>query len=250
MPLRAESLMSIFLQMRFDGVALASGTGFFVEYSHRWWLITNRHNVTGRNQAGECLDKLHAAVPNKLTAYIPVFMPPSGEPEPDSYDHDIGPGWRPIQICLYDEYDQPKWVEHPELNERADFIALEFAPFELMVKKSYPPLSDLRAPALRPADRVSIIGFPFGFSGTGKFGIWISGAVASEPLLDYEGLPVFLVDARTRPGQSGSPVLSEQGIFQGIYSGRIHRDSDLGMVWKAAAVYELVRYAAGEMSAG
>lgn len=250
MPLKAESLMSLFLQMRFNGVALASGTGFFVEYSERWWLITNRHNVTGRNQAGECLDKQNAAVPNELTVYVPAFMPPSGEPDPESYDHDIGPGWRPIQIRLYDQNEQPKWIEHPELNERADFVALEFEPFELMVKKSYRPLPESCASVLQPSDRVSIIGFPFGFSGTGKFGIWVSGAVASEPLLDYGDLPVFLIDARTRPGQSGSPVLSEKGVFQGIYSGRIHRDSDLGMVWKASAVWELVRYAAGEMNEG
>lgn len=246
MPLRAESMMSLFLQMRFDDTDLASGTGFLIEHASRLWLITNRHNVTGRSPSGELLDSKHAAVPNKLLVYVPQFMPQSGKPNPEFYDPSVGPGWRPILLSLIDHNGRPKWIEHPELGETADVVALEFEPFELMAAKPYRRLAKLAGSTLKPADRVSIIGFPFGFSATGKFGIWISGAIASEPLLDYDRLPVFLVDARTRPGQSGSPVLSEQLVFQGVYSGRIHKDSDLGMVWKESVVWELVEYAVGE----
>ena len=28
--------------------------------------------------------------------------------------------------------------------------------------------------------------------------------------------------------------------FAGIYSGRIHKDSDIGMVWKRSAILELI----------
>ena len=75
-----------------------------------------------------------------------------------------------------------------------------------------------------------------------------------------EDLPIFLIDCRARPGQSGSPVVAyrsggsvvlEDGTtvvvsggpvhrFFGIYSGRINEKSDLGLVWKAQAIRELV----------
>src|SRR5206468_3833715 len=66
------------------------------------------------------------------------------------------------------------------------------------------------APRLKvgPAEGVSIVGFPFGITGGGAFAIWTRGFVASEPDVDLEDLPSFLVDARTRPGQSGSPVIA------------------------------------------
>jgi hypothetical protein len=100
----------------------------------------------------------------------------------------------------------------------------------------------------------------------GALGVWATGFVASEPDVDFDDLPIFLVDCRTREGQSGSPVIvygnggmfpmqdgstavmGEVIRFLGIYSGRI-RDasepgtspsSDLGIVWKAHALRELV----------
>jgi hypothetical protein len=72
-------------------------------------------------------------------------------------------------------------------------------------------------------------------------------------------MPTMLIDCRTRQGQSGSPVLAfrEGGAvsmsdgttalfggpvqrFLGIYSGRVNDESDLGIVWKASAIAELV----------
>jgi hypothetical protein len=65
-------------------------------------------------------------------------------------------------------------------------------------------------------------------------------------------IPAFLVDARTRQGQSGSPVLmfllpntpvpTDDGRFRnsknahsklmGVYTGRVSKESDLGFVWQ------------------
>jgi hypothetical protein len=77
--------------------------------------------------------------------------------------------------------------------------------------------------------------------------------------VNYSNLPIFLIDCRSRQGQSGSAVISyrpggmvamEEGgsaifygpvsRFHGIYSGRINNESDLGIVWKASAIKELV----------
>ena len=79
--------------------------------------------------------------------------------------------------------------------------------------------------------------------------------MASEPDIDFNGLPLMLIDSRTRPGQSGSALIAyraggtipmEDGStaimsgpvqrFVGCYSGRINEQSDLGLVWKATAI--------------
>jgi len=83
--------------------------------------------------------------------------------------------------------------------------------------------------------------------------------VASEPDIDFDNVPCFLIDCRLRPGQSGSDVIDyrsggmvamENGSsaafsgpvsrFLGIHSGRINDQSDLEIVWKASAVQEIV----------
>ncbi len=70
-------------------------------------------------------------------------------------------------------------------------------------ERDYPPEQEL---LFGPASTVTIIGFPFALTVEG-FPVWTRGAVASEPALNYDGLPCFLIDSRTRSGQSGSPVL-------------------------------------------
>jgi hypothetical protein len=103
------------------------------------------------------------------------------------------------------------------------------------------------------------VGFPFSHTGWGFTGIWTTGTIATELEVDWEDRPTFLVDARTRTGQSGSPVIfySRGGnvvladgrvalasgiieIFLGVYSGRLNSDSDLGTVWKPRVIAEIV----------
>lgn len=90
--------------------------------------------------------------------------------------------------------------------------------------------------------------------------VWTRGTIASEPALDYESKPCFLVDARGRDGQSGSPVIGywpsttkhtvngniriggdESWELLGVYSGRLTPQSDLGRIWKRSAIREIVR---------
>jgi hypothetical protein len=152
----------------------------------------------------------------------------------------------------------PRWIEHPHLGDRADIAAL---PLSDLDDVEIIPYDLAGAPALmyRPSDAVSVVGFPFGTQAGGSLAVWATGFVASEPQVDFNELPIFLVDCRTRKGQSGSAVIvhrnggwitMEDGQpkmlqtpatrFIGVYSGRINEKSDLGMVWKAGAVAELV----------
>lgn len=111
-----------------------------------------------------------------------------------------------------------------------------------------------------PSDAVSVIGFPFGMTAGGAFGVWATGHLASEPIVNFSDLPIQLIDCRTRPGQSGSPVIAYRSggmvamangdsvafngpvyRFIGIYSGRINAESDIGIVWRASAINELLQ---------
>lgn len=69
---------------------------------------------------------------------------------------------------------------------------------------------------------------------------------------------MFLIDATTRGGMSGSPVVLRQvggyltksggqvimpGVstrFLGIYSGRLPRDSEIGRVWRPRLIKEIL----------
>jgi len=123
-----------------------------------------------------------------------------------------------------------------------------------------PSAAECDAPLpLRVTDRLFIIGYPFGDKGTWPAAVWTTAPIASEPVAQYNTLPAFLVDSRSRPGQSGAPVVlhirpddpvwangdvyaHEQEVIAlvGLCSGRINKDSDLGMVWTNQAIREVL----------
>lgn len=158
---------------------------------------------------------------------------------------------------LYD-HDMPRWSEHPRLGEKADCVALSLASIDDVEVYPY----SLKEPAHRlklgPAETVSVVGFPFGLRSRGAMAIWATGFIASEIGVDHDQLPQFLIDCRSRPGQSGSPVIAhrpggmtpliQERTFAttpltellGIYSGRVNDQSDLGIVWKKSALWDIV----------
>jgi hypothetical protein len=163
---------------------------------------------------------------------------------------------------LYDDDGNPTWLEHPLVfGERVDVAGLRLR--KIRGTDIYP--HDLWKPdlgiALGVSEGVHIIGFPFGKTGGAALGlgIWVRGFIATEPRIGWNNLPCFLVDSRTRQGQSGSPVIFYQagggiplakggvGLFGGVveqflgcYSGRINAESDLGIVWSKVAVQVVV----------
>ncbi|MEO8965003.1 MAG: trypsin-like peptidase domain-containing protein [Gammaproteobacteria bacterium] len=235
------SVKSLFLTMRYNGQELSTGTGFLLRTANCHVLVTNRHNVTGRNNdTGELLSS-QGAVPNEVVIS-------------HNFKGQLG-SWIDHVESLYVD-DKPLWHEHPVLGSKADFIALPITITENVEFRVY-DLDDktpLQYP--RPSDIVSVVGFPFGIGINGRMAIWATGFVASETGLDS---PAFLIDSRTRPGQSGSAVIAQRNggalsgkdgatvivagtvtQFLGIYSGRINSESDIGIVWKASAIKELI----------
>lgn len=260
MDIEVPTAKSLYIEMYFDETFLSSGTAILAANNRESHcaLITNRHNVTGRNQDnGQCLSK-HAAIPNYIVIHFHKNI--------EKFE-DIGKEWKLVKLPLYREDSRPYWIEHPKLGESADIVALNLTWGDDIVKYPYYMETDLDNVNLviGPAEAVSVIGFPFGLSSHGKLPIWATGFMAQELSLITPANPVFLIDCRTRQGQSGSPVIAfrpsgyrhrkdgkvvsnlsadKAWEFLGIYSGRVNSESDLGRVWHLSAVRELLTAAA------
>jgi len=240
-PLSATSLL---LELRVNNIFLSTATGFVVERGKSRFLITNWHVLSGRDP--------NTGTPLSDTAGIPD--------EVRILHHVKGRlGFKKeISEPLFDSQGEKRWLEHPQGN-KVDVVAL---PLECNDKETeYYPL-DLNQSKVDviPAVgmQVFIIGFPYGLSSERKWPIWKAGNFASEPDLDFDGSPSFLIDATTRPGMSGSPVVlriasgyrtRERGFilsgkvktkFMGVYSGRIHNQAEIGRVWRSSVVDEIV----------
>jgi len=161
---------------------------------------------------------------------------------------------------VINEHGDPLWLEHPLHRHAIDIAVMEIQIPDTAARQIY-SLDPIPQPAaMRVSEDLSIVGFPFREMGGAQTALGTRATVASEPLVDYAGLPCFLVDARSRTGQSGSPVLlyrpegtwilAENGDpvtynepfeeFVGIYSGRINSESDLGFVWRRSVIAEVI----------
>jgi hypothetical protein len=238
------SVKSLLIELRANGQLLGTATSFAADAPRGPVLITNRHIVTGRHpKTGRPLSGT-GAVPDEIRIYHNSAIR-------------FGEWVSRIEPLFFN--GRPLWVEHPALRAQADFVALPLT--QLCDVQLYPYTLGIGDPAIiiKPAEVVSVVGFPFGLTAGGALAIWATGFVATDPDIDYDNLPIFLIDCRSRPGQSGSAVIAhrtggavstEQGTtvvsggiktkFLGIYSGRVNAESDLGFVWKAAAIRQLV----------
>lgn len=244
-PVLAPSIKSAYIESQFDGTTIASATGFLVKRAGRVFLITNRHVVRGRHQdTDEVLDWKHGAIPNCIRV---LYLTES--------QYNI---WGELFVSLFDENDEPLWHEHPRHMGNVDVVALPLPKLDGQDILGYDPWAPPVA-LIDPCERLSIVGFPLGIISYTTLGVWVQGFVATQTQVNHGGLPCFLIDSRTRRGQSGSPVIFYSGTgnytsimgmktmssgsvcdFVGVYSGRISDDSDLGTVWKAEVVRDIV----------
>jgi hypothetical protein len=239
------SAMSLMISTWSDtGAALATATGFVVQRDDGYYLITNAHVLSGRNSR-RYEQSLHSsgAVPAAIRVWQVLDT-----------GSDQGVWWKEMTEPVVDADGRPLWFTHPDHFERVDVAALHLTSLEGCFMAPYRMPDPEAALQTFVTNQVSIVGFPLGYSGGGRFAIWAQGAIASEPAIDYEDLPCFLIDSRTRPGQSGAPVIyysppgnvpipagiafasAEQYELLGVYSGRIHNDSDIGIVWRPECI--------------
>lgn len=227
------------------GTSLAHGTCFFVMSEDGPVLVTNRHNFTGRNNiTGRPLHR-ESVLPDH--AVVTLYGPDEVHYHIDLVDHT--------------DPEAPSWIEHPTLGAEADVVALPVGEMTNIIGDNNSVSLGNDWHRWDVGSDLYVIGYPYGQVG-GPFAIWSKGSIASEPDVSVAGLPLFLIDCRSRPGQSGSPVYAQfrsgeivthEGkqyaakvpilYFVGAYSGRLRGDSDLGLVWKRRCIEELVNHA-------
>ena len=202
--LEPASLMTTPILLMSGTRAVSQGTGFFFASTtidgkpDTVFLVTNYHVVTGRPpltpgpRAGDHIRFILHENPSELTRV------------------------RQIELPLYDQRGDPLWVVS-EAVPKADVVLVPVPPeayrdIPLLVFTEAHTRGDIR---IRPSSGATLLGYPYGFYDESHFlPVWKTGHVASEPSVDFDDLPTFLVDVSAFPGMSGSPVLA---VANGIY---------------------------------
>jgi hypothetical protein len=247
--------------------AVQQGTGFFFASTKvdgtpdTVFLVTNYHVVTGRpplSKDAPLGDRVQFLIHEDRVDLARV---------------------RHLELPLYDATHQPLWVAS-DTTPDADVVLLPVPPaayanVSLFVFTEAHTHGDIK---MRPTSGATLLGYPYGFADTAHdLPVWKTGHIASEPSVDFDNRPVFLVDVSAFPGMSGSPVLAvENGIYEseegtmrsgrvlkllGVFSAMpvvremrpaaagadatppvaIETALQLGYVWKAALIADLAR---------
>ena len=117
-------------------------------------------------------------------------------------------------------------VGHP--NPNVDIAVLECTGLFVMLQDqlfvkavSYDMLSDFTEPELNVAENVLFVGYPDNrYDAKNNLPLIRQGLIASHPKYDYNGDPVFIMDAQVFPGSSGSPVYIDM-TFENIKNGQL-----------------------------
>ena len=248
--------------------AISEGTGFYFALQDSTksgsilFLVTNYHVLTG-------------SAPREK-------KPPIGDNivfyfhKDDKNTGDL----KTIRFPLFTKRNDPIWISSKSFPE-ADVAIIPLLPAIYQDCKPYCITEDwTKAPIkLRPTSTVTLVGYPYGYSDTvNALPIWKTGNIASEPKVDFDGKPLFVVDVSAFPGMSGSPAFAvaygmyemEQGgtsvggvqKFLGIYASMqvleekkyleelgtgqkpgivVSESLQLGHVWKAQLIVDMVK---------
>jgi len=243
------STVPLFLEPMFGNSVISVATGFCWQSERGLYLISNYHVFSGLHPETDQPLSHHGTTPETVRVHFHA---------PERLGR-----WKSLDLPLFDPQQRPLWLEHADHGHRVDLAALALKDTE---RTSAFPLNTYQFDdvPIEVGQDVFIIGFPRGLTGNGRFPIWKRGSIASDPEIPLDGLPKLLVDAATREGMSGSPVIAQfTGVrmknpgqlegddwigtgraFLGVYSGRIPSpcqiEAQLGFVWTANAVAQTV----------
>lgn len=235
----------VHLTMDFGGERIATGTGFIRQRKGERFLITAWHNLSGREPATLRPKHRQGALPNYATIEgfnITIRCPLYYDDDPNDEVH--------CQRCFW---------QHP-LGPTLDVAVLRISSSSsagLPIDESFfDPQQNEQSP-LWVTKSCIVIGFPLGLVDRSQAGhllpIYKGAQIASEPYVDFQGRPIVVIDATTRPGMSGAPVFAQEltyrgqytaGRFLGVYTGRFRdsegaEDSALGFVFKPRVIDEM-----------
>lgn len=205
-----------------DGKTTSTGTGFIFDYKideqhHILFIVTCRHVVNGFASATFSFVQSKDGKPDlgqKCVVTIPnlqnfVFYDP---------DPKIDVALIPLEPIL--EY----------------FKANGQTPFFRALSKDLVPSREA-AEDLSAIQSIVFVGYPYGVSDeTNSLPLARRGFTASPYVIDFDNLPVFLIDASVFPGSSGSPVMVlDEGSYASPDGGLVagNRTYFLGLVDQA-----------------
>jgi len=201
---------------------VSQGTGFY--YGQRdssqniiLFLVTNYHVLTG---------------------YSPKETnPPKGDNIIFYFHKDVkNPGdVKQIKFPLFTKNGKPIWLRSKEF-PHADIAIIPLAA-SLYDDVKVSAISEDWAKSdikVRPTSTITLIGYPYGYyDKKNQLPVWKTGSIASEPDVDFEGKPLFLVDISAFPGMSGSPAFA---IASGAYE-TIESATTIGHIQKFLGIY-------------
>ena len=196
--------------------SIATASAFFFETKDGDnCLVTNWHNVSGRNFVTRCPNQQGTGTPRFPTQVCAKLM---------SEMREVGARGTPVldvrdtHVDLYDSDYRPVWYEHPQMGSRCDVVAIPMQRPASIHPKFHRPANrvcSFRIP-VRPGGTVFVVGYPLGITVSKGLPVWKSGYIASEPhypvTLGVPGpftIPAFFIDSQTRRGMSGAPVFAE-----------------------------------------
>ena len=251
-----------YLELLFEEQVLASGSGFFWQIGDEKFLVTNWHNLAGRDPITRIPLSNTACLPDRLR--FVEYIRGNTKDDGSTYQIDV----RQITLPLFKDYPfQSLWYEHPVHGSAVDVAVLPVPVDILSPDTLLLSAQSLESDCIKPpfvTQDVYVIGYPLGIISGLPTPIWKRATIASEPLIDPQGLPKVLVDTATRQGMSGSVAITQ--TFQvgpypkkdgtdsntlmaitreilGVYSGRIGAsalEAQLGIVWKKHVIDEII----------
>lgn len=176
-----------------------TGTGFVygveTEKGTAHFLVTNRHVLAGAEELVVRMIKRDGELP-RLGSGSQVTV--------NQFNPDY---WRGHPDARVDVAVMPLWDVLNKMNE------IGATPFFRAVAPEI-CLGAETAKELDAIEEVTFVGYPSGlYDSVSLLPVARRGTTATPPVVDYEGLPAFLIDASVFPGSSGSPVfIADKGL--------------------------------------
>jgi hypothetical protein len=282
-----------------NAIALSTATGFVMRYGQKYVLVTNWHVLSGFNPTNDkCLSDT-GAIPNRIECHVTVsqkFTTDGGQTGESLF-------FKPLSIDILID-DRPVWSDGRSDAPQNDYAVIDLERYLPELREEGCSLRAILGGRVTPKKNavfavgrpfpaedfcniyppvgaeVFVLGYPNGIATNGLFPIWKRGSIASEPQgsirfagLEYDN--AFYIDALTKSGMSGSPVVclckpgdrlySEEGVtctihaeethVVGVYAGREgitqeEYELSVGRVWKIGAVEKLILNGARSVFSG
>lgn len=220
----------VHLELRFNRLSLAVGTGVIYRRDSKFYIVTAWHNVSGRHsETLECLSE-HLAVPNNCLATIALT-------EPNSHMT-----FRGSFVIRLEDSDKALYLVHPEGYPRKDVAIIPIDPdalYDVEWSSDDEDMPSGKMPIALPAmlggkvsltaiqdfeqgaeqvvdqfiesvdfsDELFIPGYPKGITDFYFQPVWKRATVASSVNLGWDRQRKFLVDCASKQGMSGAPTL-------------------------------------------